>query len=329
VWYEGETPAQIQINHVDLSFTASTLLVQAQANDEMLLHVIDGALDLQSNGRAFGVNSGDAAAITLGGEDGLTPINSPLLSHAYSFAAIRGAPLELISSVSDSDQENAVCIAGVEDYVRTLAQPSEDAREMLNLDPNLHYQVTGQFSEGETRWFQLDGDSNPSWVQQDSVDTVGACAGIAEIEWNPPVAASSSSSASSSSGSAGDGAANSSSGVPFVPTGQSVWSATSGQEFSTGTCNFPPLAMCQHLVAITLNDDGTISWRGQEPTAYQLYSSGNNFYSFEGRNKLGNANISMGLSFQGESGWTMTMTQIFDNDPQCIRTFYYSASRQW
>ena len=315
VQYAGNNPAKLQVNGVDMTFRAATLLLQAQAGDEMQIQAIDGIVDLRMNGQTITINTDASVQITLGGESGLEPVAAPEIQRSYSFAAVEGAPIELVSS-------SAVCIAGVTENIDALAQPDSEAQVRRNLDPDSHYRVTGWADNDDGgRWWRVNDGQAISWIPQENVSTAGACQGILEVDPNAPVASSVSSGVNASSAS--------SSGIVPVPEGRSIWSANSGNEYSTGTCNFPPVAMCQHLVAITPNGDGSVSWRGQEPQPYSLASSGDGFYSYGGRNHLGNANITMALTFNSESNWTMTFTQVFDNDPQCIRTFYYSASRQW
>lgn len=117
----------------------------------------------------------------------------------------------------------------------------------------------------------------------------------------------------------------------YAPEGRSIWQANSGPDVTSGTCSNPPLVMCSHMAAITLNDNGTISWRGQELKTYTMRQSSRNpnVYSYSGRNGLGNADIQMVLSFNSASAWSMTMTQVFDDDPKCTHTFYYTSSRNW
>ena len=87
--------------------------------------------------------------------------------------------------------------------------------------------------------------------------------------------------------------------------------------------------MCAHLAAIVPNADGSISWRGQEPQPYTMQSVGNGTYSYNGRNALGNGNLQMTLTFTSATEWTMTATTVYDNDPGCQHTFYYTATRSW
>jgi hypothetical protein len=86
----------------------------------------------------------------------------------------------------------------------------------------------------------------------------------------------------------------------------------------------PPLPVCPHPVAISPNG-ATLSWRGQEPLPYTLRLTGDNAYTFSGRNNLNNADVNMSLTFTSATTWMMTTTQVFDNDPSCVHTLYYNA----
>ena len=72
-----------------------------------------------------------------------------------------------------------------------------------------------------------------------------------------------------------------------------------------------------------------MSWRGQEPLPYTLTQTAPNTYAYNGRSVLGNGNVSFLLTFTSETTWQLTLTTVFDNDPQCNHTFYYNATRSW
>ena len=114
--------------------------------------------------------------------------------------------------------------------------------------------------------------------------------------------------------------------VSLVPAGRTIWTAFSGADNMSGTCKSAPLVTCTHPAAVTLNSNGSITWRGQEPKDYTLRSIGNNTFSFSGRNFQGNANISLTLTFNSATSWNLTMRQVFDSEPTCTHVFYYSAS---
>jgi hypothetical protein len=112
----------------------------------------------------------------------------------------------------------------------------------------------------------------------------------------------------------------------FLPQGQSVWQAYTGADNLSGACESPPIAACDHLSAVVTNPDGSIGWRGQEPQYYRMTPIGADQFIFSGRNGLNNATISMNFTF-GNGAWSGTMQYVFDTDPDCTHTFYYTASR--
>jgi hypothetical protein len=107
-----------------------------------------------------------------------------------------------------------------------------------------------------------------------------------------------------------------------------VYQAESGPDFISGTCNTPPIEACSHPAAIIPNANGTIDWRGQEPVPYRMQPVGPNSFVFRGRNFLNNANLSLELTLTSESTWAMTMTTVYDSDPLCNHTYYYTAVRR-
>ncbi|MCS6835730.1 MAG: hypothetical protein NZ750_06915 [Anaerolineae bacterium] len=107
-----------------------------------------------------------------------------------------------------------------------------------------------------------------------------------------------------------------------------IYQADSGPDVLSGTCNTPPIEACSHPAAITPNADGTISWRGQEPVPYRMQPVGPNTFVYRGRNVLNNARLSLELTLTSESTWSMTMTTVYDNDPLCNHTYYYTAVRR-
>ncbi|MBN1285377.1 MAG: SH3 domain-containing protein [Anaerolineae bacterium] len=118
-------------------------------------------------------------------------------------------------------------------------------------------------------------------------------------------------------------------GGSFVPAQPSVWQSFPGSDNMGGACAGPAIVFCDHPVAITPNGDGTITWRGQEPTGYVLAPTGPNSFYFSGRRHQGDGNITLALSFTSTTTWSMTMTIVMDSEPGCTHTFYYTASFQW
>lgn len=301
----GEDMVHLRINGADLAFSTATLLVQNASEESMDILVLDGAASVSANGIGMSADAGARVELLFDGE------TNPIVHQAYRFGAVEGAPLDVLPS-------DVVCTAGlpeVGDEVTLYTGPGDAYGVLTNMDPDLHYVVDGQLvDEDNTTWYHLDvAGYARAWVQQDDVHTVGLCTDLAEVE-APPITA---------------GPAGGAAGTGFVPAGQSVWQSDPGLDNLSGTCNGPAIAFCAHLVAIQPNADGSLSWRGQEPQPYTLYAAGENTYSYSGRNNQGNGNIQLNLTFTSENSWSMTMVQVYDNDPACNHTFYYTASRGW
>jgi len=114
----------------------------------------------------------------------------------------------------------------------------------------------------------------------------------------------------------------------FLAAQTTVYQAESGPDVLSGTCSSPPIAACSHPAAITPNADGTVDWRGQEPLPYRMQPTGPNTFVFQGRNALNNANLSLELTLTSATTWNLTMTTVYDNDPLCNHTYYYSATKR-
>ncbi len=200
--------------------------------------------------------------------------------------------------------------------------PGQGNARVGRLPVNTAVMIEGRNSSGDWALVRTLDGSLRGWVSAAylTLNNGNALANYPVVE--EAVAASESSSTTSSTTTVA---------ASYAPEGRSIWQANSGPDVTSGTCSNPPLVMCAHLAAITLNDNGTISWRGQELKTYTMRQSSRNpnVYSYSGRNGLDNADIQMVLTFNSESAWSMTMTQVFDDDPKCTHTFYYTASRNW
>jgi hypothetical protein len=113
----------------------------------------------------------------------------------------------------------------------------------------------------------------------------------------------------------------------LLAEGRSIWQAHTGVDNLSGTCTAPPIAQCDHLAAVTTQLDGTVAWLGQEPLPYTLRPSGDNTFSFSGRNQLNNANLSLTVTFTSPTTWVGTMRLVYDSDAGCAHQFNYTAER--
>jgi uncharacterized protein YraI len=306
---KGQTAVHIQVNGVDLGIKDTTLLLRAQSGGNLEVQVLEGSVDVTASNTPVKADTGASVTVKLGGESGLQPLEGPTVNPPYSFSSVSGAPIDLLPSNS------LACVVGVNDsdtQPTIYAGPGTDYRSLFSLKSDTHYDVIGKANDSSNQtWLKLGGRSQ-AWVPASSVHSLGACGNIADVPAPSVVSSRSNSSAAN-----------------LVPEGQSVWQANSGLDNVSGTCINPPLALCAHLAAIKPNADGSLTWRGQEPLPYTLSPTGGNTFAYSGRSVLGNGNVHLALTFTSDSTWSMIFTTIFDNDPQCTHTFYYTATRNW
>jgi hypothetical protein len=256
VQLSGQDTAKMQINGIDLSFSTATLLIKAAPNEKIEFIVLDGEVEARAVATTINASAGEQFDVALGGDDGLTGIEAPLLIDRYSFTSVATIPASLLP-------ESTVCVAGVnlDDALMTIrAGPSDEYSALFDLDAMSHYAVEGQVDD----WWKL---SIPgyyeAWIPQAAVRTAGRCGGV-EVVDAPPLFTP----------------ADPGGGMSLVPAGQSVWMAHSGSDVMTGTCTGNPMALCDHPVAINTLGGGSISWRGQEATAYTLTEIDTNTYVY-------------------------------------------------
>lgn len=309
--HTGSTNVGLQVNGANLRFDQATLLLQAQPNANLAIYVIDGQADVRANGEQITANRGETAEVALAGSDGLEADAPPLVKPSYPLNTLIGIPLELVST------QTLACTAGISGdapLTSGFTAPNGDSPVVNVLVADAHYPVMGWVQDDTgNRWWQLPD----AWVRQDTVQVTGDCESVPEADSNATVTSATTQVSTNS------GATSSLFKTDLVP-GEMIWIADPGQDILSGTCVMPPLPVCPHPTAVTPNG-GTLTWRGQEPLPYTLRLTGDNAYSFSGRNNLNNANVTMSLTFTSTSTWMMTMTQVFDNDPDCVHTLYYNA----
>jgi len=304
-------PQQIEINGVQITFSDATVLVQAQPETGLNAYALRGEMRVTANSRSVDITAGGAATVQLDAE-GIAAA-APAVQNRYRFAAVAGAPLALLNA------DEAICVAGIiapDESPAIYSGPGDEYAVISEMQSDSHYAIVGYAPDDDAQnWWKLDGGINQAWVPQEQVRTAGLCANIAQAE--PPAQIAASVNASAATGS-------------FLPAEQSVWQAYSGQDVMTGDCaNTPPMAVCNHLVALIPNGDGTLSWRGQEPTPYLMTPTGDNTFFHQGRNYQNTANITLQMTMTSDTTWELTWTTIFDDKPDCTHTFYYTATRQW
>ncbi len=243
---------------------------------------------------------------------GLQAAAAPELQAHYAFASIASAPLDLLPTNS------LVCVAGISSGTATLYDaPQTDAPTNGELDAASSATVTGQATTDDgTLWYLVD---NSGWIAQDAVATAGVCGSVPVVALDvlqqqanvnvslPPQSSSFS--------------------HDYLTAPQSIWQAHTGADNLSGTCVSPPIAQCDHLAAITVNADGSIAWRGQEPLPYTMQATGSNSFHYSGRSGLNNANLTFSLTLTSTGTWVGTMQYVFDSDPSCTHTFNYTAEK--
>jgi hypothetical protein len=314
--YRGEQPAQVQVNQVSLEFSDATLLISARANDNLTISVLDGSSQVIARGVPEQADEGEQVSVSLGGDDGLTPLEAPLGGGSYAFADVAYAPLSLLPGT-------LVCRVGL---------PSEAGRVVLRVGPGTQRGELGDMSARSmvavsgwandpdgAPWWQLDTGETPAWVAQADVRGLGDCAAVAEVEPPPLVFAP-------PTGAEGGVPA---AGPDLAPTANSVWQMIPGSDNLTGTCSAAPaINFCDHLAAIGPIAGG-ISWRGMEPSPYPLTQVQPNVYSYSGPNIQGTGQITLILTFSSDTTLNMTMTLVLASEPDCQHVYYYSGTKNW
>ncbi len=261
---------------------------------------------------------GQGVRVTLGGDDGLTPLADPQLLRTYAFPSVAYAPLELLP-------QPIACTAGLpsaDAQVSLRVGPGEDRGVLAAMSVQSSYAVIGWANAPDgTPWWQLDTGETPTWAPQADVRTIGACDAVEAVE--PP------SLIMAAPPAAGGGEGVPMSGTDFAPTANSVWQMRPGTDHMSGTCSgAPAINFCDHLAAITPAEGG-IMWRGMEPTPYFLARVQPNVYAYSGPNVQGTGTVNMTLTFTSETTLNMTMTLVLNSEPNCQHTYYYSGTRNW
>ncbi|MCU0513777.1 MAG: SH3 domain-containing protein [Anaerolineae bacterium] len=302
----AETPARLQVNGADLLLRTGTVIAEAQPEAALQLRVLSGEVQVRAARYSALARQSDAVSVALGGADALTATAEPRVAQQYAFSSIAAAPLGLLPAAS------AICVAGVDGTAGAdlYNGPGAPYSPVAAASPDYTYVVTGQnTSDDGATWWRL---ADRQWVAQASIATAGLCSAVVEVP-RPTLVTLAGSSQSVVHN--------------FLPAGTSVWQASTGEDTLSGTCNTPPIAQCSHLVAIIPDGRGGLGWRGQEPQPYPMSPIGNDTFAFSGRNQLGNARLSLSIGFSSDTSWGGQMTLVYDNDPGCTHTFYYTASR--
>lgn len=237
----------------------------------------------------------------------VSPGAAPAVETSYAFAVLGSAPLGLLSA------DVPICIVGVGVTAAPLYTRAGATSASGELTADGSATATAQTTIDGVVWLQ----AGQRWIKLSDVQTAGMCDALPQS--TAPTAGGNNSSAAPTNASAPAG--------DLVPAERSIWQAHTGPDNLTGVCTAPPIAQCDHLAAVSKNADGTITWLGQEPSPYYLQPTGANTYSYSGRNQLGNANLSLSVTFTSETTWVGTMNIVYDSDAGCTHTFNYTAER--
>lgn len=318
--YTGEQPASLMINGVTLSFSDASLLVSAGANASLDVRVLNGTADVSAGGSTLRAGIGNAVAVALGGDDGLTASGAPALQASDTFDTA-SAPLDLLPGAMAC----VVTAPAGETNIALRVGPGEQRGPIARMNPNQGYTVIGWTNDPEGNpWWQLDTGDQKTWVARSAVSAVGACADIAQVEAPPMVFA-----APSAPTGGEDGEVPMSVADDLAPDGNSVWQMIPGSDNMSGECSgAPAINFCDHLAAIQPAQGG-IMWKGMEASPYYLQQIQPNVYAYAGPNVIGTGTVSMTLTFTAENTLRMTQTLTLASEPNCQHTYYYSGSRNW
>lgn len=317
--YEGGQPARLQINQVGLELSRATLLVTATPGEALRVLALAGSATVTARGISQDVAAGQAARVSLGGDDGLTPTAIPSLERSYPFADVAYAPLALLP-------QEVACTVGLvspASSVTLRVGPGMQRGVLASMSPAVSYRVLGWANDPDgAPWWQLDTGAQPSWVAQADVRAIGACQAVAQVEPPPLVFAP-------AAAPPAEGGAAPATGGDLAPAGNSVWQMRPGSDNMTGECSgAPAINFCDHLAAIAPVAGG-ISWKGMEASPYYLTRIQPNVYAYAGPNVLGTGTISMTLTFTSETTINMVMRLVLASEPKCQHVYYYTGTRNW
>src|SRR5262249_52597057 len=94
--YTGDKTPRLSINGADVLLTAGTFLVRATTKDRLEIAALAGSAKVAALGGSVSVAAGQWVRIRLGGQNGLMVASPPPTPTSYPFAAVDGAPVELL-----------------------------------------------------------------------------------------------------------------------------------------------------------------------------------------------------------------------------------------
>jgi hypothetical protein len=293
---DSDSLAHLEVNGAFITIARAALLLRASTEDDLIVQVLNGSADVQSNGENVLAETGSEVHVIADA--------APEVIERYAFSTLASSPIDLLPP------EALTCVAGVSSGTATLySTPGGEASGELTADSNAT--ITGYFAADDgTIWWLV---NNLGWVAGNDVDTAGVCEAVPEVD----------ASAAQQQISQPVPQNNTSFASDQVPPGRTIWVASTGPDNLTGVCVQPPIAQCDHLAAVTQQPDGTVTWLGQEPQPYILYPVGDNTYT--GSMYANGAHLTVTVTFTSPTSWIGNKVTVYDSDPGCTHTFSYTA----
>ena len=163
------------------------------------------------------------------------------------------------------------------------------------------------------RWYHL---ITGGWVREDIVKTYPSAA-EAEAAAKAAKCAAPTATTGQSSG-----------GTDYAPKTAQVWNFTQSADNMSGTCASGPILPPYGLVKITPQGNG-LSWLSQEGIPYTFTRTQPNTYRYSGPAVVGDATVTMVLTFTGTETLTMSRAYVANSEPACTHTHYYTGVFQW
>ncbi|MCC7206915.1 MAG: hypothetical protein IT323_06390 [Anaerolineae bacterium] len=320
---EGEDALNLLVNGVEISARSGTFLLRATPGGHLEVFALNGEAALAAFGGSADATTGQAATVRL--NDALSPIAAPRHVDSFGVDAVAGVPAGLLSAAE------LPCVAGLPaagGQVAVRTGPGADRfTSLYYLEPGRAYPAEGWGADSAGgRWWKLSTtDGAENWVEAAQVATFGACASLPEAQARTVAGGRPTTGGGQTGGQTGDNTSALPAG--FAPTGNSVWNAEVTVDQLSGTCNSAPLNYCAHLVAIAPSGQ-SLSYRGQEITPFTLARTGENTYSYSGRNGLNDGNLNLTVTFTSPTTYTATQTLVLDADPACQHTVTVTATRR-
>src|SRR5579859_880983 len=226
----ADQTAHLLVNGVDVAFNAASVLIRATPKDRLEIAALSGKVTVSRDKDDLTLNSGTWTRIRLGGKDGLTTTTTPPAPTAYTFAAIDGAPLDLLPDA-------LTCTVGVPaggHQAAVRVGPGAERGGLFFMTGAENFPVKGQGKDSSgALWWQLQATGRAeAWVAQSDVHSVGVCTQVAQAT-PPPVIAAGFSASDSGSNSSTQG--TSEPVTPgFAPTTRTIWQANPGPITQTG-----------------------------------------------------------------------------------------------